>query len=88
MIAATWISMKHDLVSISDYQRITNIVEDYGLPARIPNLETSEIINAMYKDKKTEHGQIKFVLPTGIGRAPVLRYVGEETIRMALEENW
>lgn len=87
MIAAAWIAKKHDLVSISEYLRIVNIVEDYGLPSRIPDLETSDVINAMYKDKKTEQGQIKFVLPTGIGRAPVLRYIGEETIRMALEEN-
>ena len=40
----------------------------------------------MRRDKKTEEGAIRFVLPTGIGSDPVLREVPEELIRRTLEE--
>jgi 3-dehydroquinate synthetase len=40
----------------------------------------------MRRDKKTEEGVIRFVLPTGIGSDPVLREVPDELIRRTLEE--
>jgi len=41
----------------------------------------------MRRDKKADKGRIRFVLPTGIGKTPVLRDVDDETIRITLEEN-
>ena len=86
MIAAAWISNKNGLISDSDYLRILKLVEDYRLPTNVPSLDPVEVIEVMHRDKKAEQGQIRFVLPTGIGRAPVLRYVGDESVRQVLGE--
>lgn len=86
MIAAAWISKKYELLTESEYLRIRNLVMEYGLPSTLPVLEVSDIIEVMHRDKKAEEGKIRFVLPTGIGTEPVLRYVGDETIKQVLEE--
>jgi 3-dehydroquinate synthase len=86
MIAAAMISERNGLITDSTCLRIFNIIENYGLPTRLPPLEHIEIIEVMHRDKKAEQGHIRFVLPTGIGRTPVLSYVGDETIKQVLEE--
>lgn len=86
MIAAARISKGNDLLSELDYLRIHNLVEKYRLPSKIPTLDHSEIIEVMHRDKKAEEGKIRFVLPSGIGREPVLRYVGDETVERVLED--
>jgi len=86
MIAAAWISKQNELLSEQDYQRIRNLVEKYGLPSKTPSEDHSEIIEIMHRDKKAEEGKIRFVLPTGIGEAPILGYVGDETVKRVLEE--
>ena len=86
MIAAALISKDSDLLSELDYIRIHNLVEKYKLPSKIPNLDHSKIIEVMRRDKKAEDGKIRFVLPSGIGREPVLRYVGDKTLERRLEE--
>jgi 3-dehydroquinate synthase len=86
MVAAAMISMKYNLINSSTYLRIVNLIENYGLPTSIPSLSQDEVIEAMHRDKKVEEGHIRFVLPTGVGGAPVLRYVGDETIKHILEE--
>jgi 3-dehydroquinate synthase len=85
MAAAVWISRENGLIMYSDYYQIINLIENYGLPTKVPSLDHDSVIEVMHRDKKAEQGQIRFVLPIGIGRSPVLRYVGDETIRRLLE---
>jgi len=85
MIAAAMISKENDLLSGTDYLRIHNIVEKYRLPSKSPSMDHSEIIEVMHRDKKAEEGKVRFVLPSGIGREPVLRYVGDEIVKQVLE---
>jgi 3-dehydroquinate synthetase len=40
----------------------------------------------MRQDKKTIAGKIRFVLPTGIGKEPILEYITENEIKRELEE--
>jgi 3-dehydroquinate synthetase len=40
----------------------------------------------MHRDKKVEDGRIRFVLPTGIGKDPILQYIKEKTVKKALAE--
>ena len=86
MIVAAWISKEYELLDESEYLRICNLVEKYGLPSKVPTLDHSEIIEVMHRDKKADEGQIRFVLPTGIGKEPILRYVDDQTVRRLLEE--
>jgi len=86
MVAASWISKENGHLSESNYHKIKSLLEDYRLPTRIPRLNATEIIEVMHRDKKAEAGNIKFVLPTGIGKTPLLRYVSDEKVTQILEE--
>jgi 3-dehydroquinate synthase len=85
MVAAAWISKENGHISESDYYKINRIIEAFRLPTRIPKLDKTKIIEVMHRDKKAEAGQIRFVLPTGIGKNPLLRYVSDRTVTRMLE---
>jgi 3-dehydroquinate synthase len=85
MIAAAMISARNGLISDTEYLRISNLIDDHGLPTRLPRLNSAKAIEVMHRDKKAEQGNVRFVLPTGIGKEPLLRYVGDESIRKVLE---
>jgi len=67
MVAAARISNRMGLLSYSEVDRLITLTEKTGLPARIPDLDTSAILKAMRHDKKVESGQVKFVLLKEIG---------------------
>lgn len=87
MQTAASIALKNGLLTNSDYNRIVDLLTDYGLPTNLPNLDVDKIIEVMHRDKKSEKSRIRFVLPTGIGKKPILTDVDEVRIREALEEN-
>jgi len=67
MVVAARISNRMGLLSYSEVDRLITLVEKAGLPARIPDLDTSAILKAMRHDKKVESGQVRFVLLKEIG---------------------
>jgi len=67
MVAAARISNRMGLLSYSEVDRLITLVEKAGLPARMPDLDTSAILKAMRHDKKVESGQVRFVLLKEIG---------------------
>jgi 3-dehydroquinate synthase len=85
MVAAGYIANEHGLLSYDDYNRIINLIEGYGLQIKLPALDVSEALAVMHRDKKAMNGEIKFILPTGIGTQPATRKVGDETIAKVLE---
>lgn len=62
------------------------LIEKIGLPGKVPDLDIQSMVEVMHRDKKAEDGKIRFVLPTGLGSEPVLRYIDEEAIKSALRE--
>jgi 3-dehydroquinate synthase len=85
MIAAAYIAREQNLLNRRDYQRITELIDGYGLPTRVPTLDLDAVIEVMHRDKKAQAGEIYFILPTGIGSEPVMRKVDDDGIRAALE---
>lgn len=86
IVAAAWISKKDGYISKSNYEQIKKILESYGLPTLIPRLDKTEIIDVMHRDKKAEAGQIRYVLPTGIGKKPLLKHVSDEKLSQMIKE--
>jgi 3-dehydroquinate synthase len=86
MVAAAWISRSDEHISESSYDKIKSLLESYRLPTQIPRLNKTKILELMHRDKKAEAGQIRFVLPTGIGKNPLLRYVSDEKVTRMIEE--
>jgi 3-dehydroquinate synthase len=55
----------------ADVQRVRALVHAIGCPIKAPNLGTERWIDLMQVDKKTEAGQLRFVLLSEIGKAVV-----------------
>ncbi len=86
MSVAALIAEEMGLVDNEMRARQEALLLKIGLPTKVPDLEIAEVVEVMYMDKKAEDGRIRFVLPTGIGKEPVLRYLSEEVIASALRE--
>lgn len=88
MDIASRISERLGHIKNVDVVRQRWLLEKLGFKLKPPILDPENLIDIMHSDKKAEGGSIKFVLPTGIGRPPVLRTVPEKLIHQVLEEEW
>jgi 3-dehydroquinate synthase len=61
------------------------LLTNLGLPVSLPDLPHEELIAAMQRDKKVEHGQLRFVLPTRLGHVELVRDVDAVLVRKALD---
>ena len=65
---------------------IEDLIASAGLPITLPqDLDTSNIIEAMRRDKKVLSGRIRFVLPEGIGKVFITDEVAEDLLREILK---
>jgi len=72
MVAAGRLAVRMGRFEASPQERLERLLEQAGLPVRIPaRLETEDIIERMRKDKKVRHGQVRLVLPEAIGRVTI-----------------
>ena len=74
------ISVGLGLMEEGELERQQGLLESLGLETGIPDLKLSDILDALSRDKKVEGGSVRFVLPTGIGTAPVIRPIDETLI--------
>lgn len=63
--------------------RQRDLLAALGLPLDTPALPIEELIAAMQRDKKVEHGRLRFVLPTRIGHVELVGDVDSELARKA-----
>jgi 3-dehydroquinate synthase len=87
MVAAGQIAADLQLWDRDASQRQLKLIQKAQLPIHLPsNLDIDGIITALQTDKKVKSGQVRFVLPTQIGRATVTDQVPTTTIRQVLEQ--
>lgn len=86
LIAAAFLSMRRGLLTEKEYQEICNGCQLFDLPSRVDGLTAEEILGATKKDKKMEHGQIKFILMNGIGQSFIDKTVTDEEMKNAIME--
>ncbi|MCW3990795.1 MAG: 3-dehydroquinate synthase [Candidatus Bathyarchaeota archaeon] len=68
------------LMEEGELERQRGLLASLGLETGIPELKLGDILDALSRDKKVEGGSVRFVLPTGIGTAPVLRPIDKDLI--------
>lgn len=88
MCAAGFISRLLDLWSAEDQSRMEDLILRAGLPVRLcQGLPQDQILKALFRDKKTLKGELRFVLPLKIGKvivrkiSPALALKGIEYIQ-------
>lgn len=89
MVYASYLAEKLELITHQDTERQINLLSALGLPVRLPDgtkLNHNDIIDRMKLDKKTVGGQLRFVLPTCLGRVEVFKEIPEALVREVLEE--
>ena len=85
MVYAADLAGRMGLMDPEEAQAQRRVLEGIGLPTKLPALEADELIRYMRRDKKTEEGRIRMILPTGIGSPPTLRTVEESKLMEAIE---
>lgn len=86
MVAAAYISWKHNWLSMEEYYEVRDMFVPFHLPISIDNIDPQEILRLTKSDKKMEGDRIKFVLLKKVGRAVIDRDVTDEEILAAIQE--
>jgi 3-dehydroquinate synthase len=86
MMCAARLAERLGRVDAAFIARQQALLEAFRLPLGVPNLDHDEIIELMYRDKKVDHGRLRFVLPGQLGRVELVRDVGNEDIVAALDD--
>ena len=69
MIVEAEISVKLGIARPKDAERLRALVKNYGLPVRIPHqLKVEDIITHTKHDKKSRHGEARYVLLAKLGQ--------------------
>jgi 3-dehydroquinate synthase len=86
MCVAACISERMGFIEKEDVVRQKQLLERLGFELEPPPFDASRLIEVMHRDKKVEGKSIRFVLPTGIGKQPVLMTVPDHLISQILED--
>ncbi len=88
MVQAAQLAQRMQRVDEDFTSRITRLLEKFHLPTSSPEaLDPDALLAAMSKDKKAEHGQLRFVLPTRLGQVELTGDVDTGDVRAVLEGN-
>lgn len=73
-------------LSKDDFEKIKNILKEFGLPVEMPSLiNSSDVIKAVTLDKKNVHGKIMMVIPEKIGKMKINFEVTREELKRAID---
>jgi 3-dehydroquinate synthase len=86
MIVAARISQRMGFFTNSDLARLTGVIMASGLPTQLPEINVSDVLEAIKHDKKVSAGRVKFILPVGIGKVIITDRVELEFVAQALED--
>lgn len=86
MVAAAFISWKHEWLSMEEYYEIRDMLVPFNLPISLEDMNPEEILELTKSDKKMEGNSIKFVLLKKVGKALIDKNVTDEEILNAISE--
>ena len=73
MVMAAKMSLAHDWINDTDFDRIKRLIQAAGLPVEKPQISQHDFLEAMSLDKKNKNQDIYLVLQQGIGQAIVTK---------------
>jgi 3-dehydroquinate synthase len=86
MMCAARLAQRLGRVDASFVDRQHRLLEAFQLPLSVPNVAHDELIELMYRDKKTERGRLRFVLPSRLGRVELVPDVVTDDILAAMND--
>ncbi len=85
MVAAGELALAMGLWSDQDQARQRAVIGAASLPMAWPDLDPQAVLQCLQGDKKVRDGQVRFVLPTGIGSVEIRNDVSASTVVAALQ---
>lgn len=86
MMAEAKISERMGMLDKESVQKIDQVLTQFSLPTRCPEMMPDNLLEAIHFDKKTTHGHTRWVLLKGIGRGVVNCVVKEDITKKVLAE--
>ena len=71
MVLAAELSCRLEFISKAEAERLTNIIRSMNLPIAPPKFGATRYMELMQVDKKTEGGQIRYVVLEKMGKAQI-----------------
>jgi 3-dehydroquinate synthase len=84
MLCASRLAERLGRIDASATRRQRDLLAALGLPVALPEIDRAELFSLMARDKKTEHGKLRFVLPTRLGYVELVGDVAEADVRASL----
>jgi 3-dehydroquinate synthase len=75
MLCASRLAESLGMIESSLTQRQHKLLTALGLPVSVPEVDQDQLLAAMQRDKKVEHGRLRFVLPTRLGHVKLVSEV-------------
>ena len=86
MVAATHIAISLGLASSQLAERIEAVLSVWGLPIKCPHIRYDDIIRAMLKDKKKKGKNIRWILPSDIGKVDIYQDIPQKVVKSVLND--
>ena len=80
MVLGADLSCRLNYISQAEVQRLTNIIQSMNLPITPPKFGSQRYMELMQVDKKTEGGQIRYVVLENIGKAKIQSVADEQVM--------
>jgi 3-dehydroquinate synthase len=84
MMCAARLAQRLDRIDWSLVVRQQKLLVALGLPVEMPELDEADLLAAMQRDKKVEHGRLRFVLPSRLGEVELVGDVEADDVHAAL----
>lgn len=82
IVLASKVAVEKEWLSESEFRRIEQLLEAFDLPLAKPeSMDFEDFMKHMRRDKKVLAGNIRFIIPQGIGSAVVTKEVSEELLK-------
>ena len=85
MLCASRLAERLGRITERETQRQEELLKALQLPVVLPKVDRDELIVAMSRDKKVEHGRLRFVLPSRIGHVELVGNVAATDVRASLD---
>ena len=84
MMCAARLAQSLGRIGVSFSERQRNLLTALQLPVTVPDLDHEQVLASMRRDKKVEHGRLRFILPSRLGHVELVGDVEEAQVRAAL----
>jgi 3-dehydroquinate synthase len=86
MVCASRLAEGLGRIEASITRRQCDLLSALGLPVAAAGLDVEALLAAMQRDKKVQHGDLRFVLPSRLGHVELVGHVDGSLVRQVLTQ--